>query len=136
MYHRRRSQVLFFGLSRLLPLFTAELLAVRALAARFFGFVGFSLEAYPERVAALPPPLFGSLLATCVTPCRAASCRVMAHPRRSSARCSRRASCGTIVQWNAQWNANGNPMEVQWEIQWSPMESNGIQWNPMGGALE
>lgn len=56
-------QVVFTGLDMVIPLMTAELLQFPKLARAFFALLSFTMEVYPERVAALPG-----------TPCSARFC--------------------------------------------------------------
>ena len=47
-------QVVFLGLDVVVPLMTEDLLKIPKLCRLYFGLLGYMLEAFPERMAALP----------------------------------------------------------------------------------
>ncbi len=47
-------QVVFVGLDVVVPLITEDLLKIPKLCRLYFGLLGYMLEAFPERMAALP----------------------------------------------------------------------------------
>ena len=50
----RPRQVVFVGLDVIVPLITEDLLKIPKLCRLYFGLLGYMLEAFPERMAALP----------------------------------------------------------------------------------
>ena len=58
------AQVVFLGLNVVIPLITDELLTFPKLCHQYFSLLAHMLEAYPGKVAALPPDLFNTLMGT------------------------------------------------------------------------
>lgn len=58
------AQVVFIGLNTVIPLITDELLTFPKLCHQYFALLAHMLEAYPAKVAALPPDMFNSLMGT------------------------------------------------------------------------
>ena len=58
------AQVVFIGLNTVIPLITDELLTFPKLCHQYFTLLAHMLEAYPAKVAALPPDMFTSLMGT------------------------------------------------------------------------
>jgi hypothetical protein len=58
------AQVVFIGLNTVIPLITDELLTFPKLCHQYFTLLAHMLEAYPGKVAALPPDLFSTLMGT------------------------------------------------------------------------
>ena len=58
------AEVVFIGLNTVIPLITDELLTFPKLCHQYFSLLAHMLEAYPAKVAALPPDLFSTLMGT------------------------------------------------------------------------
>ena len=58
------AEVVFIGLNVVIPLITDELLTFPKLCHQYFSLLAHMLEAYPAKVAALPPDLFSTLMGT------------------------------------------------------------------------
>lgn len=56
------TDVIFFGLSQIIPLMTRGLLQFPTLCTQYFSLVGFMMDTYPEKVCVLPYELFSALL--------------------------------------------------------------------------
>jgi hypothetical protein len=102
------AQVVFLGLNVVIPLITDELLTFPKLCHQYFSLLAHMLEAYPGKVAALPPDLFNTLMGTLdfglkhadaetsrESPVSPASARTTRRPRSAATSASSRTSCAS-----------------------------------------